>query len=635
MKPLSPAGSRKVRTTLMALAGLALPATAPAQASPAQERTGPAAQPPTLPDYGRPRELPAATEAPPAPATGNVPGGIITDIRVAADPIAGGEAVPPDQWRPPEDPVSGLRLDHARGEPLGEAWVRRQFAGNAAAGLSAADAVTLVQLINRAYLTAGFVNSGLLVTDRSNLAAGVLDLRLVFGGLVSASADTPPLTIAWGEDGRRGLNEAYVRDRFPSASARPLSALEIERDFRLLAEDPAIRTVNADLRPGARPGEASLHLIVHPERQFDVYLGVANDRSPSVGGERIFAGGHVRSMIVPGDLFSAEGGLTEGIEDVQASYSVPFFTPRTFLSLRGSLNNAAVIDAALVPLDIQAEDRSGQIGISHRFIEEPLSPSATPGRWSSSRTLTAGVLLSHRQQKSFLLGQPFSFAPGSVDGRSEYTALRFTADYLVRNVDQVFAVALTATIGAGGTQSPLPGVQNPDENFKVLLAQINYARRLNANGLELRARLTGQIADSILYSGERLSIGGESSVRGYRENLFLVDNGLIGSIELAQPFSLTPRAAGERRFDWGAFTASVFADAAVYGNAEPPHPTDRFIAGAGLSLAWTPSDAIAARVSYGIAFDDIVLPGGKDIQDHGLHFRLTVYPLRLFSRGRR
>jgi hemolysin activation/secretion protein len=67
----------------------------------------------------------------------------------------------------------------------------------------------------------------------------------------------------------------------PAASNQPLSAIAIERDFRLLAEDPAIRTVNADLRPGARPGEASLLLTVTPQDRFDIYLSAANSRSPS------------------------------------------------------------------------------------------------------------------------------------------------------------------------------------------------------------------------------------------------------------------------------------------------------------------------------------------------------------------
>ena len=54
---------------------------------------------------------------------------------------------------------------------------------------------------------------------------------------------------------------------------------------------------------------------------------------------------------------------------------------------------------------------------------------------------------------------------------------------------------------------------------------------------ELRARLSGQWADGVLYSGERFSAGGETTVRGYRETLLLTDEGVIGSIEIARPIS--------------------------------------------------------------------------------------------------
>ena len=86
------------------------------------------------------------------------------------------------------------------------------------------------------------------------------------------------------------------------------------------------------------------------------------------------------------------------------------------------------------------------------------------------------------------------------------------------SLGEVAAVALTATFGLDGTRVNLPDVLSPKEDFHVLLAQVNYARRLNASGMEVRARLVGQLTDSVLFSGERLSAGGETTVRGYREN---------------------------------------------------------------------------------------------------------------------
>ncbi|MET0271068.1 MAG: ShlB/FhaC/HecB family hemolysin secretion/activation protein, partial [Sphingomonas sp.] len=516
--------------------------------------------------------------------------------------------------------------------PLDAAWVRRQFAVN---GLLAGDAsvdrvLALVQLLNRSFLTAGFVNSGLIVPPQPDVAGGVLELRLVYGRLVPATPGGPAVAVAWRDGKRRGLTEAFVRHRMPSTRDRPLSAIAIERDFRLLAEDAAIRTVNADLRPGVRPGEASLLLSIIPQDPVDLYVSFANSRSPSVGGERGAVGGSARNLLSAGDLITGEYGMTDGLKDATLAYSTPFLDPATYLSLRGSLNDASVIDEPLLPLDIRSRDRAAEIGLSRRLVNTPLTPSADSG-WKAARTFTIGASVGYRRSKSFLFGEPFSFSPGSVDGRASYHVARLNADYISRSVDQVFAGSLTLNAGLDGTRSNVAGVPNPKRHFVSVLAQVNFARRLSRRGLELRSRLTGQIADSVLYAGERLSTGGDGSVRGYRENLLLTDEGAIGSIELSRPFSLS---RGRRRadgIDWGAFAVTAFVDGAYVNNVRSVDPARKWLVSIGPALTWQPTDAIVARASYGVALRAVRQTGSRDIQDDGIHVRVTVYPLRLLG----
>ncbi|RAK62781.1 ShlB/FhaC/HecB family hemolysin secretion/activation protein [Phenylobacterium kunshanense] len=611
--------SRLLRVTALALT------LSPAALASAQERTGPRASPPPLPAYpqaspGLPSE-PQRT-APETPPAG--PGVPLREIRVAVEGPAG-DPRPPSGWRPPE--AQGFRLDHRPDERLDEAWVRRQFELNGLPGPSGgvAQALALVQLINRAYLGAGFINSGVVV--RPAARPGELELRVLYGGLSASAPGAAPLEVTWA-GGAKGLTERYVRERMPAAFQRPLSAFDLERDFRLLAEDPALRTVNAELRPGSRPGEASLGVRLVPQDRYDLYVTAANNRSPTVGGERLAVAGSVRNVLVAGSVLSAEAGWTEGVEDISLNYSTPFLSPRTTLSIRGAYNNAAVIDTPLVPLDIEARDRSVEVGLTRKLVDVPLLPTGEPGRWASARTLSTGVLVIHREGKTFLLGEPFSFSPGSVRGRSKYTAIRAVGDYVVRNVDQVMAVSITGTMGLDGTRSDIPGLATPKQTFMALLAQVNYARRLSDDGLELRARLSGQVANSILYSGERFSAGGETTVRGYRENLILADNGLVGSVEIARPLSFARGQARSGGFTWDAFTVSAFADGAYVRNDRPPHPK-REIYSVGASLAWTPSEALSARVTYGHALNKVELFGSKDLQDDGLQVRIVLRPLKL------
>ena len=620
-----------------ALLAANLPAALPAQAPPApdvpRERTGPEATPPPLPPYANPRALPSPSLPQPIPAqppASPLPAGAtFADVRVNTnDPDAA--AVPPPGWRPSPGSMLDLKIVHQPGERLDAAWVRQQFAANDLIGTNTGidRAVALVQLINRAFLSAGFVNSGVVLPPQPDPASKVLELRLILGALVGRDEDSRAVSVTWSGGSSQGLSADYVRNRMPSAQQRPFSAVHLERDFRLLAEDPAISTVNAEIRPGARPGEADLQLTVLPQDRLDLYLTAANNRSPAVGGERFAIGGSLRNLVASGDVISGEFGITEGLEDATLGYSTPFLTPRTSLTFRGSLNDAAVVDRALVPLDIESRDRAAEIGINHRLIQEPLTPRSATGGWRSAKVASLGLSLAHRRARTFLLGEPFSFSPGSVDGRSEYTALRLAGDYVARNVDQVVAASVIWTIGLDGTRSDVPGIPNPGRYFKVLLAQLNYARRLNRSGLELQARLVAQTTDGPVYSGERFSAGGGTSVRGYRENLLLTDQGILGSVELSQRFSLSRKRAASG-FDLGAFSVAAFVDGAKVRNASQPQPGTRSIHSLGASLSWIPSDAILARLTYGIALKDVDIAGDRDIQDDGIHFLVTLYPLRL------
>jgi hemolysin activation/secretion protein len=619
--------SRHARALLfMLLAGAS--AAAAAQVPENRPRTGPEATPPATPAFPtpQPERVAPIVAPPPAPLPADA-GTTIREVRIAAN-SDGARSVPPRRWQPPQEALSGLRLEHRRGAALDADWVRRQFALNQVEGGSAGRAIALVQLINRAFLTAGFVNSGLLVPVQSE--AGVLDLQLIYGGL-AGQLGAAPVQVSWAGDRRRGLDADYIRDRMPSAAGQPLDALAIERDFRRLADDPAIRTVNAQLVPGAMPGQARLQLEILARERTDFYLTAGNSRSPSVGGERIAAGGFYRHLLAGGDLLSGEFGTTEGVSDASLAYSLPLFSPRTTLTLRGSYNRAAVVDRPLVPLDIRSRERSAEATLVERLVDVPLMP-AGEGGWTPSRLLSFGAGLAWRRQKSFLLGLPFSFAPGSVDGRAEYGAGRLLADFVLRDVDQVFAVSATGTVGLWGTRSDNPLVRSPERHFLALLVQANYARRLTASGLELRGRLTGQTANSLLYSGERIGVGGVGTVRGYREALILADRALIGSVELAWPFNLGGNGRPSGGFDWGAFTIAAFVDAATVRNAEPPHPVPQTLLSVGASLEWRPSDGVALSVAYGLALKDADQTGSRDIQDHGVHIRLTVHPFAL--RGR-
>lgn len=518
---------------------------------------------------------------------------------------------------------SGFTVRYARGERLDGEWVRQQAIANGLIGAPVPlDRIAAaVQQISLAYVRNGYVNSGVLIDSMSDPAGGSpLVLRLVAGRLTGGGA-----TVEWLDGHRHGLNERYVLRRMPSARALPINGLAIERDFRVLAADDAIATVKADLQPGSEPGVARLNLLVDPAARFAVQASIANSRSPAVGGLRFGTGLAVRNAWFTGDRIAFDAGLTAGRPDAQVDYSAPFLHPALRIEARGGYNRAAVVDAPLRNLSIRARDWFVEGGFALTLWQRPLSPAAldgTPEISAQSVTLSSGVI--HRETRTFLLGEPFSFSPGSVRGLAEYSALRLGMEWTRRSSGTVWIAQARFTQGIEGSRSDIIGIAAPSPRFRSFSGQISHARRLGDKGWELRARLAGQYGTGVLYAGERFVAGGSATVRGYRESLVLADRGVIGSVELARPVTIGSGAAGALGLRWGSFTPSVFADGAMMRNATrgfQPQPGE--IASIGASLAWTPSPSLSARLTYGAALIDAPVTGSRDVQDDGLSFALS------------
>jgi hemolysin activation/secretion protein len=212
------------------------------------------------------------------------------------------------------------------------------------------------------------------------------------------------------------------------------------------------------------------------------------------------------------------------------------------------------------------------------------------------------------------------------NGESEITALRFSQEGQLRGRSQAFAARSTVSFGLealGATHNE----DAPDGRFVSWLGQAQYALRLNDSGQQLLWRGDVQLTDRPLLPIEQIAIGGLDTVRGYRENLLVRDNGWITSLEWRIPLFRLPAPYLSRSAEDGLLQLAPFVDAGGgwFEDGQTPEPT--VISGIGAGLRWQPATGWLAAIYYGKALKDVRNPDNRDLQDYGIYFdvRMQVF----------
>jgi hemolysin activation/secretion protein len=373
----------------------------------------------------------------------------------------------------------------------------------------------------------------------------------------------------------------------------------LQARLQLLQQSDLIERVNAELSPGLRPGEGVLRVLVEEAIPYQVELSLSNHESPSVGATRAELAAWHRNLSGRGDSLSARLGGTEGLRDAELVYELPL-TPRdTTLMLRYEMSDAEVIEKPFNLLDIESEFRGLGVGVRHPVVRTP------------AEELWLGATFERRRTETSLLGQPFSFTAGVDEGRSDVAVLRLTQDWLRRSPSQVVAARSTLSLGLSILGATDIGVE-PDGQFLAWLGQFQWARRLGEGGGEVLVRAAAQLSDDPLLPLEQFELGGAESVRGYRENQLVRDNGWVVSAELRLPLLPGP-LAGQR------LRVGPFVDFGRAWSRERPTPRPGDLGSAGAGLRWDPSRRVHVEAYVARPFREIDNPG-HDLQDVGVHF---------------
>jgi len=453
------------------------------------------------------------------------------------------------------------------------------------------------------YVKHGYINSGAVIPEQE-VTNGIVTIRVIEGRMTEIKVT-----------GNRWLREQYIQERLNLSARQPLNMNRLRDELELLRQNPNVRQINAELEPGALPGEARLSVHVLDEQPFRLGLQVDNARPPSVGAEEIMLITADRDLTGHSDPLEIDYGIAEGgysqwkfsdFGNVGGSYSIPLTRFDTTLSAYGNRSDFAIIEGIFTNANITSD--SYRIGGSLR----------QPFYQTSDGTLALAVAFERRYSETFVLGQPQSVSPGEVDGKEKLSAIRFSQEWVSQSIQQVMAVRSTFSFGIDALGVTDNGTAR-NAKFWAWLGEGQYVRRLGHTANQVILHAAGQWTDDQLLSLEQFSIGGANTVRGYRENELIRDRGFFASAELRVPLLYgklgAPLVQLAPFFDFG----GGWNTGGSPNLGSTPVTT---LSSAGIGLLVSPNKHFTAQLYWGHPFQRIEA-GHNDPQDLGLHFRVN------------
>ncbi|WP_392535724.1 ShlB/FhaC/HecB family hemolysin secretion/activation protein [Nostoc sp. C117] len=462
--------------------------------------------------------------------------------------------------------------------------------------LTFAELLQVKDAITKLYTDKGYATTGALIPPQT-LEAGVIKIQVIEGTLQEIKIV-----------GNRRLSSRYIRDRIQLGAGTPLNVHRLLEKLQLLRLDPRIENLSAELQTGTRPGTNLLQVEVKEANTFKFTATLDNGRSPSVGSFRRGIDVQEANLLGLGDTLSVGYANTDGSNTVNFNYTLPVNAHNGTISFGYNQGWNNVIEKPFSVLDIQSNSQSYEFSYQQPLIQKP------------TEELAVGVSFS-RQESQTELGLDniggFPLSPGAdANGKTKISALRFTQEYTQRSSQSVFAARSQFSVGVDWFGANVND-NAPDSRFFAWRGQAQWVRQLKPDTLFL-VRGDLQVAADSLVPLEQFGLGGQLSVRGYRQDSLLTDNGILLSAEFRLPIVRAPEIGGVLQL-------TPFLDIGKGWNHQGNNPSPSMLVGTGLGLLWKQDDSLSVRLDWGIPLNSV--EGEKrSLQENGIYFSLSYSP---------
>ena len=476
-----------------------------------------------------------------------------------------------------------------------------------------ADLLELETKLTRLYNDNGYINSAVVIPSPQNLSEGIITIKAIEGTVEEINVNV---------NGR--LRENYIRSRLKRGTSNPLNINKLQEALQLLQLNPLIENLNAELSVGLSRDRWMLDVDVNQAKAFDPVLFANNYRTPSVGSFQRGLELNHNNVLGYADRFSFIYKNTNGSNDFDTSYQIPVNSLDGTVGLRYRYVDSEIIEDEFEVLGIESETSEVEL-----TLRQPLLIRANS---ESTQELALGLEFS-RQSNSTTLDlegdgqgrQPFDLTSTQDTrdpedrGDTRISAVRFFQDWTKRTRKDVIAARSQLSAGLDIFDATV-NESEADLNFFAWRGQVQWLRQLaSSSNINLLLRSDIQLSASDLVPLEQFSLGGVESVRGYRQDALLSDNGIFASAEVRIPF-----------YRWNNTQSNLsvvpFFDVGTsWSNSEDVEREEDTAASFGVGLQLNLDDSLRARIDYGIPLVDIE-DNDNSLQEKGLYLSLEYFP---------
>ncbi|MEH2229166.1 MAG: ShlB/FhaC/HecB family hemolysin secretion/activation protein [Nostoc sp.] len=466
--------------------------------------------------------------------------------------------------------------------------------------------ITFAQLIEaRSRITELYINAGYFTSEayipEQTLTSGVVRIQIIEGELEDIQIT-----------GTKRLNPNYIRSRIALGASTPLNQKCLLESLQLLLQlNPLIQNLSATLFAGSRKGANLLAIKVTEGDSFNIQTVLDNGGSPATGSFRRQLRINEANLLGFGDSISFVYSNTNGSNTIGATYRLPLNPRNGTLTFIYGNRSADVIERPFDFLDIESASQYYELTFRQPLVQTPNQEFAFG--ITAFRTETDISSLLQRE------GVPASeLSPGAdEEGRTRVSALRFFQQWTSGNSQEVIAARSEFSLGIGAFNATINETA-PDSRFFAWRGQAQWIRLLAPDSL-LLIRGKMQLASRRLLTSEQFSLSGINSVRGYRQDLLLADNGAFASVELRLPIA--------RVSQWnGLLQVTPFVDVGTaWNNSSSRYENTNTLASVGLGLRWSQGNNFNAGVEWGIPL--VYVNTQRDTwQENGLYFFVQYNP---------